>query len=80
MIWILTFVGSKVGRLVVTVSAVLGSILLVFKAGQRDQKAKDAVKDLEAYKETREKLDEVPVNDDVDAALDRLSKTDGLRD
>ena len=29
---------------------------------------------------TREKLDEVVVNDDVDAALERLSKSRGLRD
>lgn len=78
--WLLTFVGSKLGRLVAGVLGVLGTILLVFKAGQRDQKKQDEIKDLESYKKTREAIDEVPVSTDVDDALERLSKNDGLRD
>lgn len=80
MMWLIGFVGSKVGRLVVGVLGVLGSILLVFKAGQKDQKQKDTIKDLESYKETREKIDEVDVNTDLDSATKRLSKNGGLRD
>ena len=77
--WLIGFVGSKVGRLVVGVLGVLGSILLVFKAGQKDQKQKQEIKDLESYKETREAIDEVPVSTDVDSALQRLSKRKGVR-
>jgi hypothetical protein len=78
--WILKFVGSKLGLLVASVLGVLGSIVLVFGAGKRDQKKDQDLKDLEEYVKTREKLDEVVVNDDVDAALERLSKSRGLRD
>jgi len=79
MMWLIGFVGSKVGRLVVGVLGVLGSILLVFKAGQKDQKQKQEIEDLESYKETRGAIDEVPVSTDVDTALERLSKSKGLR-
>ena len=78
--WILKFVGSKLGLLVASVLGVLGSIVLVFGAGKRDQKKDQDLKDLEEYVKTREKLDEVVINDDVDAALERLSKSRGLRD
>jgi hypothetical protein len=78
--WILEFVGSKLGLLVASVLGVLGSILLVFGAGKRDQKKDQELKNLEEYMKTREKLDEVVINDDVDAALERLSKSRGLRD
>ena len=79
MMWILGFVGSKLVRLAAGVLGVLGSILLVFKAGQKDQKQKQEIKDLESYKDTREAIDEVPVSTDVDTALERLSKSKGLR-
>jgi hypothetical protein len=79
MMWLIGFVGSKVGRLVAGALGVLGMILLVFRAGQKDQEQKDEIKDLESYKDTREAIDEVPVNTDVDAALERLSKSKGLR-
>lgn len=79
MMWILGFVGSKLVRLAAGVLGVLGSILLVFKAGQKDQKQKQEIEDLESYKDTRETIDEVPVSTDVDTALERLSKSKGLR-
>jgi hypothetical protein len=71
---------SKIGLLITSILGLLGSVLVIFKYGQKDQKNKQEIKDLSAYKETREKLDEVVINDDVDAALDRLSKSKGLRD
>jgi hypothetical protein len=79
MMWLIGFVGSKVGRLVAGALGVLGMILLVFRAGQKDQEQKNEIEDLESYKDTREAIDEVPVNTDVDAALERLSKSKGLR-
>jgi hypothetical protein len=78
--WFLMLVGSKVGRLVASVLGVLGSILLIFKVGQRDQKKEQEIKNLEDYKDTREKIDEVVVNTDVDAAVKRLSKDGAFRD
>ena len=78
--WLLTFVGSKVGRLVAGALAVLASILLVFKAGQRDQKKQQQVDGLKDYKKNMEKIDEVDVNTDLDSATKRLSKNGGLRD
>ena len=53
------FIGSKIGKLITTMVALLGAVLLIFKAGQRDQKKAQKVKDLEGYQETREKIDEV---------------------
>jgi hypothetical protein len=79
MMWLIGFVGSKVGRLVAGALGALGMILLVFRAGQKDQEQKNEIEDLESYKDTREAIDEVPVSTDVDAALERLSKSKGLR-
>tara|TARA_R110000803_G_scaffold183113_2_gene245477 strand:+ start:277 stop:516 length:240 start_codon:yes stop_codon:yes gene_type:complete len=78
--WLIGFVGSKVGRLVAGALAVLASILLVFKAGQRDQKKQQQVDGLKDYKKNMEKIDEVDVNTDLDSATKRLSKNGGLRD
>ena len=78
--WLIGFVGSKLGRLVAGVLGVLASILLVFKAGQRDQKKQQQVDGLKDYKKNMEKLDEVDVNTDLDSATKRLSKNGGLRD
>ena len=68
------------GRLVAGALGVLASILLVFKAGQRDQKKQQQVDGLKEYKKNMEKLDEVDVNTDLDSATKRLSKNGGLRD
>ena len=78
--WLIGFVGSKVGRLVASALGVLASILLVFKAGQRDQKKQQQVDGLKEYKKNMEKIDEVDVNTDLDSATKRLSKNGGLRD
>jgi hypothetical protein len=79
MMWLLGIVGSKMGRLAAGVLGVLGMILLVFKAGKNSQEQKQDIENLESYKKTREAIDEVVVNTDVDAALERLSKRKGVR-
>ena len=78
--WLIGFVGSKLGRLVALVLAAGASILLVFKAGQRDQKKQQQVDGLKDYKNKMEAIDEVDVNTDIDSATKRLSKNGGLRD
>lgn len=80
MSWLIATVGSKLVSLVAGVLAALGSILLAFVSGKQSEKKNQRIKDLEAYKEAREKIDEVPVNTDVDAALKRLSDDKGVRD
>lgn len=78
--WLLSFVGSKMGRLVGLALAAGASILLVFKVGQRDQRKQQQVDGLKEYKKNMEKIDEVDVNTDLDSAIKRLSKNGGLRD
>ena len=73
------FIGSKIGKLITTMVALLGAVLLIFKAGQRDQKKAQKIKDLEGYQETREKIDEVEVNTDRAAATKRLRNNGDLR-
>jgi len=72
-------VGSRVQRLV---AGALGVLVVLFGAiqfGRQKEKTKQKVQNLKAYKETREKIDEVEVNTDRDAALDRLRDNDQLR-
>ena len=71
-------VGSRVQRLV---AGALGVLVVLFGAIQfgRQKEDKQKVQNLKAYKETREKIDEVEVNTDRDAALDRLRDNDQLR-
>ena len=76
----ITLVGSKLATLVAGVLAALGTILLAFGAGKSNEKKNQKIKDMEAYKKTREKIDEVPTNTDVDSAIKRLRDNGGLRD
>lgn len=76
---LLSFVGTKVGRLAASVLAVLGSILLVFKMGQRDQSQKQKIKDLEGLKEALEKVNEVDTNLDRDARIERMRDNGAVR-
>ena len=80
MTWLIATVGSKLMSLVAGVLAVVGTILLAFQSGKSSEKKNQKIKDLEAYKKTREKIDEVPTNTDVDAAIKRLRDNGGLRD
>jgi len=77
--WLLNFVGTKVGRLVASVLAVLGSILLVFKMGQRDQSQKQKIKDLEGLKEALEKVNAVDTNLDRSARIERMRDNGAVR-
>ena len=70
---------SKLGRMVSGLLAGMGLLVGVYFYGKQTQKQKQKVKDLEGYKETREKIDAVEINTDRDAALDRLRDNDQLR-
>ena len=77
--WLLSIVGSRIASLVGGVLAVGGMILAVFLSGKRSERQNRKVKDLEAYKNTKERIDEVDAADSRDAALDRLRDNDQLR-
>jgi len=72
--WLIGFVGSKLGRLVASVLAVMASILLAFQLGKKDMKKNQEVKNLKDYKKAKEAEDEVDTN------LDRASRIDRMRD
>ena len=76
--WLIAIVGSRVGRLVAGVLAVMATILGVFYSGKREEKKNQEVKDLKDYKETKERIDEVKPSPDRDAALKRLRDNDQL--
>ena len=75
----LSLLTSKLGRMVSGLLAGMGLLVGVYLYGKQTQKQKQKVKDLEGYKETREKIDAVEINTDRDAALDRLRDNDQLR-
>jgi hypothetical protein len=70
---------SKIGRMLSGLLAGMGILVGVYFYGKQTQKQKQKVKDLEGYKDTREKIDEVEINTDRDAALDRLRDNNQLR-
>lgn len=75
----LSLLTSKLGRMLSGLLAGMGLLVGVYLYGKQTQKQKQKVKDLEGYKETREKIDAVEINTDRDAALDRLRDNDQLR-
>ena len=79
MMWLITFVGSKLGRLVVGALAAMASILLVFQVGRRDMKKDLQVKDLRDYKKAKEAEDAVDTNLSRDARIERLRDNGNVR-
>lgn len=78
--WLIGFVGSKLGRLVAGALAVLATIGLAFKMGQRDQKKEQQIEDLKDYKKAREDVDAVDTALDRDARIERLRKHNNIRE
>ena len=77
--WLITFVGSKLGRLVVGALAAMASILLVFQVGRRDMKKDLQVKDLRDYKKAKEAEDAVDTDLSRDARIERLRDNGNVR-
>lgn len=75
----LSLLTSKLGRMLSGLLAGMGILVGVFLYGKQTQKQKQKVKDLEGYKDTREKIDAVEINTDRDDALDRLRDNNQLR-
>lgn len=77
--WLIALVGSRLKALVASVLAAGGLIMLVFMAGKQSEKNKQKVKDLEDYKETRERIDETPISTDRDTSIERLRDNGQVR-
>ena len=77
--WLFRIVGSKLMSLVATALAAGVSILLVFVSGKRSEQKRQKIKDLEAYKEAREAMDEVDTDLDRDARIERLRNHNNVR-
>jgi len=77
--WLITIVGSRVGRLAAGALAAMATILGLFYAGARSEKKNQKIKDLEDFKDTKERIDEVKPSLDRDAATKRLRDNNQLR-
>lgn len=78
--WLLNFVGTKVGRLVASVLAVLGMILLVFAKGKQSERQKQRLKSAEDELEARRAVDEVDTDLERDARIERMRKAGNVRE
>lgn len=76
----LTFLTNKLSQIGAIILALVIFVVATFRSGKEQQKTVEKYKDLEEYKETRDRIDETVVNTDVSDALDRLSKNGQLRD
>lgn len=76
----LTFLTNKLSQIGAIILALVVLVVSAFRSGKEQQKTVEKYKDLEEYKETRDRIDETVVNTDVSDALDRLSKNGQLRD
>jgi len=74
-----SFLTTRLGRILSSILFVVSAVAAVFMAGRRDAKKDQEVEDLKEYKETKEKIDETPVNTTRDDAIARLRKNNQLR-
>lgn len=77
---ILSFLGSKIGKLLSSALAILSVVGAVFLAGRRDAKKDQEIADLKDYVDTQERINHAVESTDADAALERLRRNGQLRD
>jgi len=77
VIWLIT---SKLGRIISAFGAAVVAILAVFAAGARSNKKSTEVQYLKGYIKAQERVNEVEVSTDRDAAIKRLRDNNQLRD
>ena len=75
--WLIT---SKLGRMISAFVAAVAAILAVFTAGKRSNKKTTEIKNLNGYIKAQERVNEVQVSADRDAAIKRLRDNNQLRD
>ena len=77
---VMSFLGSKIGKLLASIAGILAAVLAIFAAGVRSNKKSTEVKNLKGYIKAQERVNEVEVSTDRDAALKRLRDNAQLRD
>ena len=75
--WLVT---SKLGRMFSAFGAAVVAILAVFAAGKRSNQKDTQVQYLKGYIKAQERVNEVEVSADRDAAIKRLRDNNQLRD
>ena len=78
--FVLSLVGSKLGKLIASIAGILAAVLAVFAAGVRSNKKSTEVKNLKGYIKAQERVNEVKVSADRDAAIKRLRDNNQFRD
>jgi len=68
------FAGSRLGRALSALLSALTILLGVYHYGKRNARSEARTEALEAYQETKERIDEVEPTDDRDANLERLRR------
>ena len=74
--WLL---GTRIGKALTALLSALMVLLGVYHYGRRQAHSEARTEALEAYKETKERIDEVQPTDDRDANLRRLQRTGRIR-
>lgn len=74
------FLSSKLGKAFASFLAALALVTAIFMAGRKDAKKSRQVHDLQGFIDTQERINEVHVSTDRDAALERLRFNNQLRD
>lgn len=76
----MTFLFSKIGKLVSSALAVLSLVAAIFVAGRRDAKKDRELDDLKGLVDAQERINETTTNTDRASAVKRLRDNGRLRD
>lgn len=77
---LMAFLGSKAGKLMAMVAVVLSLFAYVFSAGKESQEKDHKLQAVKDAAKTKERIADVKVSPDRDAAIDRLRDNGNLRD
>ena len=73
MIWTaISFIPRKLWGVLAAIGGVAVTFMAVFFAGRKSQQVQDALDDVEDYIETRERIDDVEIDDDPNVVRDWL--------
>lgn len=76
---IFTLLTSKLGKALLAVVAIIGVLLGAVQYGKTNEKQAARVEELEVYVETKERISNVEVSPDRDAAVERLRDNGWVR-
>ena len=76
----IAFLMSKLGKMISSALAVLALVGAIWLGGRKDAQKDRKIDDLEDFVKRQEDVNEVQINTDRDAALERLRDNNQLRD